>query len=86
MAEAFLGLSGKDRLDARGVEADRLGRPAHLLEIPPKLGGGSSDPQQGRAVHLVFTVGPYDLYSGQWRTTCKSQRKSGNLHRSTPSH
>lgn len=32
MAEAFLRLSGKDRLDALGVAADRLGRPAHLLE------------------------------------------------------
>ena len=32
MAEAFLGLSAKDRLDALGVAADRLGRPAHLLE------------------------------------------------------
>ena len=32
MAEAFLRLSGKDRLDAIGVAADRLGRPAHLLE------------------------------------------------------
>lgn len=32
MAEAFLRLSAKDRLDALGVAADRLGRPAHLLE------------------------------------------------------
>ena len=32
MAEAFLRLSGQDRLDALGVAADRLGRPAHLLE------------------------------------------------------
>ncbi|WP_194098642.1 nucleotidyl transferase AbiEii/AbiGii toxin family protein [Marivivens aquimaris] len=32
MAEAFLRLSDKDRLDALGVAADRLGRPAHLLE------------------------------------------------------
>ena len=32
MAEAFLGLDAKDRLDALGVAADRLGRPAHLLE------------------------------------------------------
>jgi hypothetical protein len=32
MAEAFMRLSAKDRLDAIGVAADRLGRPAHLLE------------------------------------------------------
>lgn len=32
MAEAFLRLNAKDRLDALGVAADRLGRPAHLLE------------------------------------------------------
>ena len=32
MAEAFLRLDAKDRLDALGVAADRLGRPAHLLE------------------------------------------------------
>ena len=32
MAEAFLRLTVKDRLDALGVAADRLGRPAHLLE------------------------------------------------------
>jgi hypothetical protein len=32
MAEAFLRLTAKDRLDALGVAADRLGRPAHLLE------------------------------------------------------
>ena len=32
MAEAFLRLSGQDRLDALGVAADRLSRPAHLLE------------------------------------------------------
>ena len=32
MAEAFLGLSTKDRLDALGVATDRSGRPAHLLE------------------------------------------------------
>lgn len=32
MAEAFLRLTTKDRLDALGVAADRLGRPAHLLE------------------------------------------------------
>ena len=32
MAEAFVRLSGKNRLDALGVAADRLGRPAHLLE------------------------------------------------------
>ena len=32
MAEAFLRLNGKDRLDALGVAADQLGRPAHLLE------------------------------------------------------
>lgn len=41
MAEAFLRLNAKDRLDALGVAADRLGRPAHLLEISPKLGAGS---------------------------------------------
>jgi hypothetical protein len=28
MAEAFLRLNGKDRLDALGVAADRLGRPS----------------------------------------------------------
>ncbi len=43
MAEAFLRLSDVDRLDVLGVAADRLGRPAHLLEISPKLGGGSDD-------------------------------------------
>lgn len=32
MAEAFLRLSAGDRLDALGVAADQLGRPAHLLE------------------------------------------------------
>lgn len=32
MAEAFLRLSAADRIDALGVAADRLGRPAHLLE------------------------------------------------------
>lgn len=32
MAEAFLRLTAKDRLDALGVAADLLGRPAHLLE------------------------------------------------------
>lgn len=32
MAEAFFDLSAADRLDALGVAADRLGRPAHLLE------------------------------------------------------
>lgn len=32
MVEAFLGLSDVDRLDVLGVAADRLGRPAHLLE------------------------------------------------------
>ncbi|TQM94645.1 nucleotidyl transferase AbiEii/AbiGii toxin family protein [Roseinatronobacter monicus] len=32
MAEAFLRLSARDRLDALGVAADRLGRPSHLLE------------------------------------------------------
>lgn len=32
MAEEFLRLSATDRLDALGVAADRLGRPAHLLE------------------------------------------------------
>ena len=32
MAEAFLRLDAKDRLDALGVAADRLGRTAHLLE------------------------------------------------------
>ena len=32
MAEAFLRLNTKDRLDALGVAADRFGRPAHLLE------------------------------------------------------
>lgn len=32
MAEAFFRLSTSDRLDALGVAADRLGRPAHLLE------------------------------------------------------
>ena len=32
MAEAFLRLDANDRLDALGVAADRLGRPAHLLE------------------------------------------------------
>lgn len=32
MAEAFFRLSHGDRLDALGVAADRLGRPAHLLE------------------------------------------------------
>lgn len=32
MAEAFLRLNAKDRLDALGVAADRIGRPAHLLE------------------------------------------------------
>jgi hypothetical protein len=32
MAEAFLRLDAKDRLDALGVAADWLGRPAHLLE------------------------------------------------------
>jgi len=41
MAEAFLRLDAKDRLDALGVAADRLGRPAHLLDVSPKLGGGS---------------------------------------------
>jgi hypothetical protein len=44
MAEAFLRLSDVDRLDALGVAADRLGRPAHLLEFSPKLGGASIDP------------------------------------------
>lgn len=32
MAEVFLRLTAKDRLDALGVAADLLGRPAHLLE------------------------------------------------------
>lgn len=32
MSEAFIRLSASDRLDALGVAADRLGRPAHLLE------------------------------------------------------
>lgn len=32
MADVFLGLSAEDRRDALGVAADRLGRPAHLLE------------------------------------------------------
>jgi hypothetical protein len=32
MAEVFLRLSAEDRRDALGVAADRLGRPAHLLE------------------------------------------------------
>ena len=32
MADAFLRLDANDRLDALGVAADRLGRPAHLLE------------------------------------------------------
>jgi hypothetical protein len=41
MAEAFLRLNAKDRLDALGVAADRLGRPAHLLDVSPKLGGVS---------------------------------------------
>ena len=61
MAEAFLRLTAKDRLDALGVAADQLGWPVHRLEVSPKLGGASSDPQRGRAVHLVFTAGPYDL-------------------------
>ena len=32
MAEAFLSLAAADRLDVLGIAADRLGRPAHLLE------------------------------------------------------
>jgi len=32
MAEPFLKLAAPDRLDVLGVAADRLGRPAHLLE------------------------------------------------------
>lgn len=32
MSEAFIRLGTSDRLDALGVAADRLGRPAHLLE------------------------------------------------------
>ena len=32
MAEAFLALSAAERRDVLGIAADRLGRPAHLLE------------------------------------------------------
>jgi hypothetical protein len=44
MAEAFLRLNDVNRLDALGVAADRLGRPARHLEFSPKLGGASIDP------------------------------------------
>jgi hypothetical protein len=44
MADAFLRLDAKDRLDALGVAADRLGPPARHLEFSPKLGGASIDP------------------------------------------
>ena len=40
MVEAFLRLTAKDRLDARGVAADRLGRPASA-KLRVTLGEGS---------------------------------------------
>ena len=85
MAEAFLRLDAKDRLDALGVAAGQLDRPTHLLDVSPKLGGGSDCNRRGWAVHLSFTIRPYDLYSGHWRTPCTLLRKPGNPHRSTPS-
>lgn len=56
MAEAFLRLNVKDRLDALGVAADRLGRPAHLLEYD-YLTSGEAIEEEIIVNEYMFTEG-----------------------------
>ena len=63
MAEAFLRLDANDRLDALGVAADRLGRPAHLLEKDAcvnagvKLGHGAAQNWATLGLRETFSAG-----------------------------